>query len=353
MTRSSPAWMAVQASLAWFLTTISIRSSLAQFAVSSPGRAVASAGGVTVVAQLPGLGVINGLINAMHNNNRFNQQQQFERLQQGRPGMGPNRRGMPRPGFGSPNRQQAPPGWPPGWQWGAGGNQNQPGFGWEQSGFGPGWNGGGQQPGWNGGGGEPGWNGGGGPGWNGGGGRGPPPRPGWNGGGPPPRPSWNGGGPPPPRPDWGGGMGPPPRPDWNGGFPPEWNNNQRFPDEPDANDPNENWNNPNNEANTTPVVPTTTTTTPKPAETHPTIQPLPPTQPTKDTLIIGTNRPPLVPPQNPDPTPTYPNWPVPQPIPNHSIELSEERAIIFPSSSKYIHAPNQEIPSQPIDVRRK
>jgi len=119
MARSSPAWITVQACLAWLFTFISIRSCLGQFAVSSPEGAVASAGGVTVVAQLPGLGVVNGLLIAMQNNNRFGQQQQFERLQQGRPGRGNNRRGggMPKPGFGPPNRQQAPPGWPPGWQW--------------------------------------------------------------------------------------------------------------------------------------------------------------------------------------------------------------------------------------------
>ncbi|XP_016961495.1 basic proline-rich protein [Drosophila biarmipes] len=387
MKRSPRAWTPVQACLAWLFTLISIRSCLGQFAVSSPGGAVASAGGVTVVAELPGFGVINGLLNAMQNNNRFEQQQQFERLQQGRPGVGNNRRGMgvPKPGFGPPNRQQAPPGWPLGWQWGPSSNQNQQG--WDQSGFGPGWNGGGQ--GWNGGGGGPGWNGGGGgPGWNRGGGRGPPPRPGWNGGGPPPRPGWNGG-PPPPRPGWNGDEGPPPppgpgwngdgrpppppppRPDWgggpgwNGGPPPEWNNNQP--------DPNTNWDDPNDDndddeyttTRTPPIVPTSTTqiapivqtTTPRPAETHPTYQPRPPTQPTKDTLIIGTNRPPLVPPQNPDPpTPLYPTWPVPQPTPSpiHSIEASEERVIVFPSSSKYIRSPSQEeVPSVPIDVRRR
>eukprot|EP00099_Drosophila_melanogaster_P023520 NP_651301.1 uncharacterized protein Dmel_CG7016 [Drosophila melanogaster] len=362
MTRSSPAWCAGQAWLVWLLASIWIRTCLAQFAVSSSsaGGAVASAGGVTVVAQLPGFGVINGLINAMHNNNRFNQQPQFERLQQGRPGMGPNRGGMHRPGFAPPNRQQpTPPGWPPGWQWGAGGNQNQPGFDWVQTGFAPGWNGGGGQgPGWNG----PGWNGGGGrgppprPGFNGGGP--PPPRPGWNGGGPPPpMPGWNGGGPPPPRPGWNGGGPPPPRPGWNGGMEQEWDNYPRLPDQPDPNDPNTNWN-PDNESSTTPQTPIPgpifPTTTPKPEPTFPTIQPRPTAQPTKDTLIIGTNRPPLVPPHNPDPpTPTFPTWIVPEPLPKPLDELSENRAIIFPSSSKYIHVPNPEVPSIPIDVRRR
>ncbi|XP_017122819.1 basic salivary proline-rich protein 3 [Drosophila elegans] len=335
MTRSSSAWSPV-----WLWALMALPATcLAQFAYSSAGGAVASAGGVTVVAQLPGLGAINGLINAMHNNNNRRQQQQFERLQQGRPGMGPNRRG---PGFGPPNRQQAPPGWPPGWQWG---NQNQPGFGWDQQGYGPDWNGGGggQRPGWNGGGGmgppppRPGWNGGGGmgprPGWNGGGGRGPPPpRPGWNGERPPP----------PPRPDWNG-------PGWNGGMRPstEWDENQQqpFPDQPE----------PNVSTPRTPAIPMpdVQSTTPRTAETQPTIQPRPPpTQPTKDTLIVGTNRPPLVPHQNPD-TPTYPTWPTPQPLPNPLDKLPEQDAIIFPSSSRYVHLPNQDVPSQPIDVRRR
>ncbi|EDW98875.2 basic proline-rich protein [Drosophila yakuba] len=383
MTRSSPAWCAGLAWLLWLFASMWMRTCLAQFAISSssPREAVASAGGVTVVAQLPGFGVINGLINAMHNN-RFNQnqqqqqQQQFERLQQERPGWGPHRRGMPRPGFAPPNRQQpTPPGWPPGWQWGAGGNQNQPGFGWDQTGFGPGWNGGGGQgPEWNGGGGTgPGWNEGGGrgpPGWNSGGGRGPPPgpgfngggppppRPGWNGGGPPPpRPEWNGGGPPPPRPGWNGGGPPPPRPGWNGGMEQEWDNYPRFPDQPDPNDTNPNVD-PNNESSTTPQTPVPEpsfpATTPKPAATFPTIQPRPPAQPTKDTLIIGNNRPPLVPPQNPDPpATTFPTWIVPEPLPKPRDESSENRAIIFPSSSKYIHVANQEVPSVPIDVRRR
>ncbi|EDV53788.1 basic proline-rich protein [Drosophila erecta] len=370
MTRSSPAWCAGQAWVVCIFSSIWIRTCLAQFAMSSssPAGAVASAGGVTVVAQLPGFEVINGLINAMHNN-RFNQQQQFERQQQGWPGMGPgpgpNRRGMPRPGFAPPNlQQQTPPGWPAGWQWGAGGNQNQPGFGWDQAGFGPGpgWNGGrGQGHEWNGGGGTgPGWNGGGGrgpppsSGWNRGGGRGPPPNPGWNRGGPA-RPDWNGGGPPPSRPGWNGGGPPQPRPEWNGGMEQEWENYPRLPDQPNPNDANTNLN-PNSEPNPTPQPPVPgasfPATTPTPAATFPTIQPRPTAQPTKDTLIIGTNRPPLVPPHNPEPpTPTFPTWIVPEPLPKPLDESSENRAIIFPSSSKFIHVPNQEAPSVPIDVR--
>jgi len=44
----------------------------------------------------------------------------------------------------------------------------------------------------------------------------------------------------------------------------------------------------------------------------------------------------------------------PSPSPNHSIEASEERPIVFPSSSKYIRSPSQEeVPSTPIDVRRR
>lgn len=123
--------------------------------------------------------------------------------------------------------------------------------------------------------------------------------------------------------------------------PPGWDNNQPYPDY--------DWNNEDNGAQgTTPATPVVPTSPPTTAETHPTFQPRPPTPPTKDTLIIGNNTPPQV----PDPYEVKPTL-APVSLPYHSIEESEERPIIFPSSSKYVHLPNQEVRSEPIDVRRR
>ncbi|XP_001357549.4 basic salivary proline-rich protein 3 [Drosophila pseudoobscura] len=362
MTRSSVSIVSITC-IAWLW----VRTCGAQFAFTSGGSAVASAGGLTVVAQVPGFGALNGIFN--NNNNFYPQQQRQQQGGGGWPGMGmggPHHRGHGH-GMGgrgppqSPNRQPAPPGWPPGWEWGGGGNHNQPGFN----------NGGGRGP-------PPRreWGGGPGP-------MNPPPRPGWGGGGmgPPPRPGWGGGGMgPPPRPGWdGGGMGPPQRPAWGGeGMNPEWggeggglnpgwggegggmnpptgpgwDNNSSNNYQPDPSDPFTNWNNPNGGESPTPPPPIVTSpTTPKPSEVGPTFQPRPPAQTTKSTLIVGTNRPPLGPLQ-----PTAVPLPTARPSPKpslHSIEDSQQRDVIFPSSSRYIHRPpSQEIHAENIDVRR-
>ncbi|XP_034665113.1 extensin isoform X2 [Drosophila subobscura] len=311
------------------LEWIGIRTCDAQFAFTSAGSAVASAGGLTVVAQLPGFGALNGVLNGFNHNNNFYAQQQQQQGGGGWPGMGMGgRRPPPAPNAG---RQPAPPGWPPGWEWGGNGNYNQPGF---NNGRGPP-----QRPGW-----------GGGP-----GGMGPPQRPGW-GGGPgggmgPPRPNWAGGGMGPPRPGWGGGgmnnawgdgEGPPPGSGWeNNG-----NGNGNGNNQPNPTDQYTNWENPSGEGSSTPPpVIVTPPTTPKPVSVGPTFQPRPPPATTKSTLIVGTNRPPLLPPQptaRPSPKPSL-----------HSIEDSQLRDIIFPSSARYIHRPpSQELRADSIDERR-
>ncbi|XP_022220833.2 RNA-binding protein 12 [Drosophila obscura] len=353
MTRSSVSILSIIC-LAWLVN----RTCGAQLAFTSVGNvaAVATAAGLSVVAQVPGLRALNGILHGFNNNNNHNNNFYPQQQQQGVggwQGMG----GQPRHGHGmggrwsssvaNAARQPAPPGWPPGWEWGGGGNNNQQGF-----------NNGRAPPGW-----PPGWE------WGGGGnnnqqgfnnGRGPPPRPGWGAGpgpmNPPPRPEWGGGGTgPPPRPEWGGGaMGPPPRPEWGDGGEMNPLTGSDY-NQPNPTDVSTNWDNPNGEGSTIPPSPIVTPpTTPKPVVVEPTFQPRPPAQTTESTLIVGTNRPPLLPPQT---TPLPPPLPTVRPLPprsRHSIEASQLRDIIFPSSSLYIHRPqaSQEIRTDNIDERR-
>ncbi|XP_034112966.1 basic proline-rich protein [Drosophila albomicans] len=362
-----------------------IRTCSAQFSIAmsstSAGSAVASAGGVTSIAQVPQLGFGFGL-------NQWQQQPAGNSFYNNYIG---HRRGGPRPG-GRP-----PPPWswnrqPAGWgNWKTQGNNNNPGWGganWGGEPTPPGW--GNNRPY------QPGWGNGNQPGWGNGGRPPPPPPPSWddrrN-----PQPGWGNDDRRQPgwgnddrrQPGWGDG-GNQQQPGWgNDGNQqqPGWGNdgNQQQPGWGDNNNPQQpgvnpqqpGWDNsnpqnpiypPNNDGNGATDPGKTNLPMQMPSTTPPPAQPEP-TQSTSDTLITGTNRPPIiispVPPANQGNTLIIgtnrpPLFPAPQPTPapvatpySHNIEDSRQRDIIFPSSQQYVHSPVVETPTELIDVRRR
>lgn len=317
---------------------LSTRTVRAQFATSfaSAGTAVASAGGVTAVAQVPQLGFRIGLGFNNNNNNWQQQPNPFNNFQNFNQAVSWTNTGNQ---------------WNAGWNgggnsdWNGGGSQQSSGWGsWQTAGhrrnppvWNP-WNAGGRQPN---------------PGWGNGNHRGErPPPAGWNMGNRPAPTGWGLGNRYPPA---------PPAPQ-----PPPNNNEEREPQQPSDWPPyyppsdDQNSNNPSANPNT-PILPTPgrdTVPLPTPQPTHdsliigrnPPPQIISPTPPANsgDTLIIGTNRPPLVPPQQQqEPIPT----PAPSPL-IRSHEQSQLRHFIYPSSPQYVHVPNDEDLEQLIDVRR-
>ncbi|KAH8406646.1 hypothetical protein KR222_001551 [Zaprionus bogoriensis] len=138
--------------------------------------------------------------------------------------------------------------------------------------------------------------------------------------------------PPPPPSEWDHKMGPPPRRP----PPPEWEDDDYEDDSDEMPAPQSPMNpsspNSNDNGSTMPK-------TPLPNQ-PPTISPTPPSN-SGDTLIIGTNRPPL-----------FPSTPVP-PLAIKPYELSRLRQIIFPNSLQYLHNVGEEKLSELIDVRRR